>query len=102
MSAAPVSSSECLKLAPKTESDGVPDGENLPAGEAEREPGGDNVEAKREVAEGEERRSRRGREASERESGWASAAREWRCLDSLRAEAAMGKDWIGSVAEASS
>src|ERR1700761_650125 len=92
-SAVGASVSDFAKLGPKTEPANVPDGEPLPDGEAERDPGGVSVEAKRKAAEGFGRRY--ARVASDCDRGCASTC--WRFLGDLMAEAASGSDWIESA-----
>ena len=77
------------------------DGDPLPAGDIDLEPGGDSVEAYKDAAEGFD--LRKGRLASDCDKGKESMrAPGCLILGSFAVEAAIGSAWSGSVGEASS
>jgi len=84
---------------PNTEPDPGLAGEPLPNGELDRDPGGLNVDANNEAADGFD--LRKGKLASDWDSGRASIG-DWRVLGSLIVDAAKGSVGNESVGEASS
>jgi hypothetical protein len=95
----PVSGSGRLGRASKTVWERTREGDPRPAGDIERDPGGERVEAYKEAADGLERR--KARLVSDCDNGSDSnTGVECRDFVSFMADAAAGNAWSGSVGEA--